>query len=35
MALIIASGLLSIWRTYSEDRIMRGATTVVQKAAGR
>lgn len=24
MALIIASGLLSIWRTYSEDRIMRG-----------
>lgn len=26
MALIIASGLLSIWRTYSEDRIMRGQT---------
>lgn len=25
MALIIASGLLSIWRTLSEDRIMRGA----------
>lgn len=24
MALIIASGLLSIWRTYSEDRVMRG-----------
>lgn len=24
MALIIASGLLSVWRTYSEDRIMRG-----------
>ena len=24
MALIIVSGLLSVWRTYSEDRIMRG-----------
>lgn len=24
MALIIASGLLSIWRTFSEDRILRG-----------
>lgn len=24
MALIIASGLLSVWRTYSEDRLMRG-----------
>lgn len=24
MVLIIASGLLSIWRTYSEDRLMRG-----------
>lgn len=24
MGLIIASGLLSVWRTYSEDRIMRG-----------
>lgn len=32
MALIIASGLLSIWRTYSENRIMRGQT-VVQMAA--
>src|SRR5690606_19478063 len=28
MALIIASGLLSIWRTYSEDRIMRGQAAV-------
>src|SRR5690606_20288966 len=28
MALIIASGLLSIWRTYSEDRIMRGQTVL-------
>jgi len=37
MALIIASGLLSIWRTYSEDRIMRGTTTttVVQNGAPR
>lgn len=26
MLLIIASGLLSVWRTYSEDRIMRGQT---------
>jgi len=25
MALIIASGLLSIWRTYSEDRVLRGS----------
>ena len=24
MALIIASGLLSAWRTYTEDRIMQG-----------
>ncbi len=24
MTLIIASGILSIWRTYSEDRVMRG-----------
>lgn len=29
MVLIVASGLLSIWRTYSEDRIMQG------KAVGR
>ncbi len=28
MALIIASGLLSIWRTYSEDRIIRSETIV-------
>lgn len=34
MALIIASGLLSIWRTYSEDRIMRGQTALSQQAAG-
>ncbi|MDS1142110.1 DMT family transporter [Pusillimonas sp. SM2304] len=33
MALIIASGLLSIWRTYSEDRIMRGQTVVQMQAA--
>lgn len=31
MALIIVSGLLSIWRTVSEDRIMRGTT--MQSAA--
>ncbi|MGB3289626.1 MAG: DMT family transporter [Burkholderiaceae bacterium] len=34
MALIIASGLLSIWRTYSEDRIMRGQTALSRQAAG-
>jgi S-adenosylmethionine uptake transporter len=34
MALIIASGILSIWRTYSEDRVMRGQNvTAVQVAA--
>lgn len=27
MALIIVSGLISAWRTYSEDKIMRGQTT--------
>lgn len=27
MVLIILSGLISAWRTYSEDRIMRGQTT--------
>jgi len=27
MALIVASGLLSIWRTYSETRIMHGSST--------
>lgn len=27
MALIISSGLLSAWRTYTEDRIMQGQTT--------
>lgn len=32
MALIIASGLLSIWRTYSEDRIMRGQTGLQTQA---
>lgn len=32
MALIIASGLLSIWRTYSEDRIMKGETIVRMQA---
>lgn len=29
MALIVASGLLSTWRTYSETRIMQGTTTTV------
>ena len=29
MALIVASGLLSIWRTYSETRIMQGQSTTV------
>ncbi len=33
MALIIASGLLSIWRTYSEDRIMKGETVVRMQAS--
>ncbi|WP_083812404.1 DMT family transporter [Pusillimonas sp. T7-7] len=33
MGLIIASGLLSIWRTYTEDRIMRGQTVVQMQAA--
>ncbi|SHI26375.1 DMT family transporter [Pollutimonas bauzanensis] len=33
MAMIIASGLLSIWRTYSEDRIMRGQNTVVMQTS--
>src|SRR3546814_20011935 len=33
MALIIASGLLSIWRTYSEERIMRGQTMLNQQVA--
>ncbi len=34
MLLIIASGLLSVWRTYSEDRIMRGqASTDVEVAS--
>lgn len=32
IALIIAAGLLSVWRTYSEDRIMRGRA--VPTAAG-
>jgi S-adenosylmethionine uptake transporter len=33
MALIIASGLMSIWRTYSEDRIMRGHTKLAMQTA--
>lgn len=33
MAFIIASGLLSIWRTYSEDRIMRGENAPAAQAA--
>ncbi|NYT65814.1 DMT family transporter [Alcaligenaceae bacterium] len=33
MLLIIASGLLSVWRTYSEDRIMRGQTDTVNESA--
>lgn len=33
MAFIIASGLLSIWRTYSEDRIMRGQHPPAAQAA--
>ncbi|HEY9281316.1 MAG TPA: DMT family transporter [Eoetvoesiella sp.] len=32
MALIIGSGLLSIWRTVSEDRVMRGASAGSSKA---
>ncbi len=32
MALIIGSGLLSIWRTVSEDRVMRGTPAVESKA---
>lgn len=35
MALIIASGLLSIWRTYSEDRIMRGQGSETSKASAQ
>ncbi|MBP6020694.1 MAG: DMT family transporter [Burkholderiaceae bacterium] len=34
MLLIIASGLMSVWRTYSEDRIMRGQTdTEIESAS--
>lgn len=33
MILIIASGLLSIWRTYSEDRTMRGQADALAAAA--
>lgn len=33
MALIIASGLLSIWRTFNEDRIMRGRAARITNAA--
>lgn len=32
MALIIASGLLSIWRTYSETRIMQGGSSTPDSA---
>ncbi len=35
MALIIASGLLSIWRTYSEGRVLRGDPVVASNAASR
>jgi S-adenosylmethionine uptake transporter len=34
MALIILSGLWSIWRTYSEDRVMRDITLPAAEAAG-
>lgn len=34
MALIVASGLLSIWRTYSETRIMQGGASVPAVADG-
>lgn len=36
MVLIVVSGLLSIWRTYTEDRVMRGsiATPAVTDAPG-
>lgn len=33
IVLIIGSGLLSIWRTYSEDRIMQGKAHATPKAA--
>ena len=33
MALIVMSGLLSTWRTYSETRIMQGTTTTVTSTA--
>lgn len=33
MGLIIASGLLSIWRTYSEDRVLRGETQAGKTAS--
>ena len=33
MALIVASGLLSTWRTYSETRIMQGSSTTVESTA--
>ena len=32
MILIVASGMLSIWRTYSEDRVMRGQTVDIEPA---
>lgn len=33
MALVVASGLLSTWRTYSETRIMQGQSTAVESNA--
>lgn len=33
MALVVASGLLSTWRTYSETRIMQGQNTAVESNA--
>ncbi len=33
MAMIIASGVLSIWRTYSEDRVMRGQSAMAAQSA--
>lgn len=33
MGLIIVSGLLSIWRTYSEDRVLRGETPAGKTAS--
>lgn len=35
MALIIGSGLLSAWRTYSEDRVLRGQQPVAPEAPAK